>query len=360
MSVLSVIVVIFSILAATDYVIGNKLGLGAEFEKSFTLLGIMALSMIGMIVIAPLVAELLSPFFDFVYSVFSIDPSVIPAMIFSNDMGGAPLATSVARDAEIGRWSALVVSSMMGATISYTIPVSLGLVKSENHRYLLYGLLCGVVTVPIGCFVSGLMCGIKVGALLINLIPLLLFSLMIGVGLILFPTVCVKIFSGFAYVIKLLVMLGFSLGIINFLADKPVIAGIATIEEGALICFNACIVMTGMFPLISIASRLLKKPLQAFGSRVGINEVAALGLITSLATGTATYGLMNDMNGKGITVNAAFAVSGAFTFAAHLAFTMAFDATYLLPVIVGKLISGVAGLILAFLIFDRFGKEKHT
>ena len=50
MNVLSIIMLVFAILGALDRIIGNKFGLGAEFEKGFMLLGTMALSMIGMII----------------------------------------------------------------------------------------------------------------------------------------------------------------------------------------------------------------------------------------------------------------------------------------------------------------------
>ena len=50
---------------------------------------------------------------------------------------------------------------------------------------------------------------------------------------------------------------------------------------------------------------------------------------------------------------AAFAVSGAFVFCGHLAFTMAFAPEYVLPVIVGKLISGVSAVAAAIIIYGR-------
>ena len=97
------------------------------------LLGTMALSMIGMIVISPFIAQILSPFFDVFYNTFGIDPSIIPATFFANDMGGAALAVEIAENEEIGLFNALVVSSMMGATISFTVPFGLGIVKKELH-----------------------------------------------------------------------------------------------------------------------------------------------------------------------------------------------------------------------------------
>ena len=356
MNLISIIVVIFSMLAAADRIFGGKLGLSKEFEKGFMLLGTMALSMIGMIVISPFIADVLSPCFDLVYKAFGIDPSVIPAILFANDMGGAPLAKEVAQNADIGMFNALVVSSMMGATISFTIPLSLGMVKKELHRELLLGLLCGIVTIPIGCFVSGLMLSLPISTLLYNLLPLLIFGIVIAVGLVFIPDLCARIFSILGVIIKILITIGLALGILKSMTGLEPIKGLADIKEAALICFNASIVMSGAFPLLSLLSKLLKKPLKKLGDLMGINEISATGFISTIATNVTTFGMMNEMDKKGTFLNSAFAVSAAFTFAGHLAFTLAFDANYVSAVIAGKLISGAFALAVAILIYKRISK----
>ena len=121
MNVITIIMVVFSILGAADRIFGSRFGLGKEFERGFMLLGTMALSMIGMIVISPWIADILAPVFDIVQKISGIDPSIIPASLFANDMGGAPLSVEVAHNSEVGLFNALVVSSMMGCTISFTI-----------------------------------------------------------------------------------------------------------------------------------------------------------------------------------------------------------------------------------------------
>jgi len=59
---------------------------------------------------------------------------------------------------------------------------------------------------------------------------------------------------------------------------------------------------------------------------------------------------MDKMDKKGIMMNSAFAVSAAFTFAGHLAFTMAFDSSFIVPVIAGKLVSGVLAVFLSLVV----------
>ena len=67
MSPITVIVLLFSLLGAADYLLGNRLGLGKEFEKAFSLFCPMALSMIGMLVLAPAIGVWLTPLFDGFY-----------------------------------------------------------------------------------------------------------------------------------------------------------------------------------------------------------------------------------------------------------------------------------------------------
>jgi len=359
---LSYFMLAFSILAAIDMIIGNRFGLGKEFERGFMFFGTMALTMIGMIILAPWIAELLSPAFDWVYNTLHIDPSIIPASLFANDMGGAPLAASVARNEQIGMFNALVVSSMMGCTISFTIPFALGAVKKENHRQVLLGLLCGIATIPVGCFVGGLIARVSILALLVDLLPLIIFSGIITFGLLKFPSVCIKIFGMLGTGIKILITFGLVLGIIQFLTGYEIIKGVDTLESGAKVCLNAAVFMTGAFPFIFILSKLLNKPMSKIGAKLGIDALSSLSLVSTLATNATTFANMDQMNGRGMVLNSAFAVSGAFVFAAHLAFTMAFPggSAYILPMIIGKLVAGVLSVILGIFISKRSLKEEKV
>lgn len=87
-----------------------------------------------------------------------------------------------------------------------------------------------------------------------------------------------------------------------------------------------------------------------------INEQAVLGLISCLASNVTSFGMMDKMDKKGVVLNSAFAVSGAFVLGGHLAFTMAFDEAYVFPVVLGKIISGVLAIIVANIIFRKTQK----
>ncbi|MBQ2701043.1 MAG: ethanolamine utilization protein EutH [Clostridia bacterium] len=356
MNAIAVILLVFSLFGALDRIIGNHFGLGKEFEKGFDLMGSLCLSMIGMLVMTPWLAQVLEPALQWIWNHLKIDPSMITSMIFCGDCGGAPLATEVAMDPQMGRFTGLVVSSMMGMTITFTIAFGLTVVKPDRHEPMLLGMLVGVLTIPVGCIVAGLMMQIPVGQLLYNMLPLLFFSLIIGVGLVLAPKLCTKVFNGLGIAMKALITVGIALGLIQYVTGYEVIEGLMPFNEAIGYCIAAAVALTGALPLLSIISRLGHKQISALSRKLKINDMAAKGFLSCLASGFTVIEAMNEMDEKGIMLNAAFAISAAFVFADHLAFTLAYDAPVLPAMIVGKLISGLCALVTANVVYGRMKK----
>ncbi|MEE0946154.1 MAG: ethanolamine utilization protein EutH [Acutalibacteraceae bacterium] len=351
MNAISVVLLVFAIIGAVDRIFGNRFGLGVEFERGFKLFGAMALSMIGMIVLAPALSSWLSPFFDEFYNTFGLDPSILPASFFSSDMGGATLSQQVSKSSVIGDFNGFVVASMMGCVISFTVPLALDVVNKEHHKEMFFGFLCGIVTIPLGCFVSGLICRISVKELVLNLLPLITLALIIAVGLIFLPQIFIKCFKVFGIFMRILITVGLALGIFAYITKKPIGADFDTYENGALICAGACVTLAGAFPLMSVISRVLRIPISKLGEKLKIDEVSAGAFISTVVTNVNTLSLMNKMNKKGIVLNSAFAVSAAFSLGGQFGFTMTLSPSYAVPMIIGKLISGISALILACILY---------
>lgn len=358
MSVITIIILNFSILGAIDKLLGDKLGIGKEFEKGFSLFVAMALSMLGILVVAPALGVWLSPAFELFYSLFKIDPSIIPASLFANDMGGMTLAEKICVSEGIGKFNAYVVSSMMGCVVSFTIPFALGVVKKEQHKEMFLGFLCGIVTIPIGSIFAGLMCNIEFIDLILSLLPLIVFAVIVGVTLVLFKDFCIKVFFVFGYFIRCISIVGLVCGIFTFLTKIKICEHFDSFENAAFICVNACVTLSGALPLMFIVSKLLNKPLEKIGSKMGIDSISAVSFLATLVSNATTFGVMDKMNKKGVVLNSAFAVSAAFVFGSHLAFTMAFDSKYVIPMIAGKIISGICSVILALLIYKGNPQES--
>ena len=355
MNVLNIVICVFAILGALDRLLDNRFGIGQEFERGFHLFGSLALSMIGMIVMVPQLANWMQPVLSALGSF--LEPSVIPASLIANDMGGAALSVQVAADPELGLFNGLVVSCMMGGTISFTIPVSLTSVPKQQHRELLLGMLCGIVTIPLGCLISGLLRPIPVPRLLWNLLPLLVLSGILAAGLIFCPNLCTKIFQGLGFVVKALITAGLVLSILEYFTGIVLVPGLTSLEDAAAVSLSCSFFLTGVLPMLALLSRAISKPMSRLSKALGLNEQSALGFVATLASSVTTFAMMEKMDKKGVMLNSAFAISAAFAFADHLAFTMAFEKAYAFPVVLAKLIGGLSAVAVACLLYRKLEKK---
>ena len=125
-----------------------------------------------------------------------------------------------------------------------------------------------------------------------------------------------------------------------------------------IVC-DIAIILSGVFPLIFVISKVFGKVFSLLGKKLGINETAVLGIVSSLANSIPTINMADKMDRKGRMLNMAFAVSASFVFGDHLAFTMAFDESFVGAVIAGKLISGVAAFVVADFVFRLTEKKEN-
>jgi len=331
-------------LGAIDRIFGNRFGLGKEFEEGILAMGSLALAMVGIVTLAPVLAAVLKPVVVPLYGFLGADPAMFAGTILACDMGGASLARELTADPEAAALGGILTGSMLGATIVFTIPVAMGILRQEDRPAMAKGILCGIVTIPLGVLAGGLAGGFPPGMVLKNLIPIVLIALLIVLGLWRWEKSMIKGFSVFGKLVIAVVTVGLAAAIVEALTGFVLIPGMAPISDGFATVGSIAIVLAGAFPLVHVLTRLLRKPLLAAGRLLGINDAAAAGLIASLANSIAAFGMVKDMNERGKVVNIAFAVSAAFVFGDHLGFTAGFAPEMLGPMIIGKLAGGISAV----------------
>lgn len=347
----------FMALGALDRVFGSRVGLGKQFEEGILAIGALSLSMLGILTLAPVLARLLRPVLVPVYGFLGADPAMFAGSILANDMGGAPLAMELAQNPEAGQFGGLIVGSMLGATVVFNIPVALGIIAPEDRPALAKGVLAGIVTIPLGAFLGGVTAGFPLGMILRNLVPIVLFALLIALGLWRFERAMITGFLWFGRLILAVITVGLAAAIFEQLTGVVIISGMAPLSEGVEVVAEIGFVLAGAFPLVWALTKIFRKPLLKLGGLLGMNDVAAAGMVASLANSIPMFGMMKDMDQRGKVVNVAFAVPAAFVFGDHLGFTAGFDAPMLAPVIVGKLTGGVFAVLVALLLTrKRTGK----
>lgn len=120
-------------------------GSGGQFEEGFMAMGALGLAMVGMTALAPVLAHVLGPVIIPVYEMLGANPSMFAGTLLACDMGGFFLAKELA-GGDVAAWlySGLILGSMMGPTIVFSIPVALGIIEPSDRRYLALGVLAGI------------------------------------------------------------------------------------------------------------------------------------------------------------------------------------------------------------------------
>lgn len=349
MSVNQVVVTImgiFAVAGAVDRIIGNKFRIGAEFERAFMTMGSLALSMVGILVMVPIISDVLSPVIVPAFQAIGVDPSVFAGLFLATDMGGASLAQKMCSDPAIGNFSGYLLSAMMGVTIIFHIPVSFEMAPNDRHS-VSTGILIGIITIPIGCIAGGLVEGLSLLTIVHNLVPMFIVAVLIMLGFWKVPEGMIKGFMVFGKIIMWLGTAGLALGIMDVSIGFKPLKDIASIGDAFATVANIVIVLAGAFPLMNIITRLMKKPLGRFGKRLGINSYSTNGLIITLANNIPMFESIPKMDQRGKIMNTAFAVSASFVFGDFLGYTSATEVSMIVPQICGKLAGAVAALLLA-------------
>lgn len=345
--ILIAVMAFFAVLGGIDRIFGSRIGLGKELENGILAMGSLALSMVGIISLAPVLANVLRPVVVPVYDFLGADPAMFAGTILANDMGGAPLAEELAGSVQAAKLGGLLVGAMLGATVVFTIPVALGILKPDDRPYLAKGILAGIVTIPVGVLAGGLVAGFPILMILRNLIPIILIAVLIALGLWKWEKAMIRGFSLFGKLIIAVITVGLISAIVEHLTGFVLISGMAPVTDGLEVVGEIALVLAGAFPLVWTITRLFRKPLLKLGGLLGMNDTAAAGMIASLANSIAMFGMVGDMDRRGKVINIAFAVSAAFVFGDHLGFTAGYDPEMLVPVIVGKLVAGVTAVAVA-------------
>lgn len=345
--ILITVMAAFAILGALDRILGNRFGIGKEFEEGILAMGALALAMVGIISLAPVLAKLLRPVVVPVFGFLGADPAMFAGTLLACDMGGGALAMELTEDPRAGLLGGVLTGSMLGATVVFTIPAAMGILKEEDRPALAKGVLCGLVTIPVGILVGGLVAGFPISMVARNLIPIVLIAAIIALGLWKAERAMVKGFGWFGKGVVALITVGLAAAIVEELTGFVMIPGMAPISEGFQTVGAIAIVLAGAFPLVFVVTKVLKKPLMRLGKLLGINDTAAGGLVASLANSIATFGMVKDMDARGKIVNIAFAVSAAFVFGDHLGFTAGFAPEMLPALIAGKLAGGISAVAVA-------------
>ncbi len=347
------VVGIFFSLGIFDYIIGGKLNLSSGIESGIKSMGSLALSMLGILSITPLISDYLIKYVVPLFNDNFITPSILSSSVIAVDMGGYKIAEAIASNKLEVYFSGILIASMLGCTISFTLPLALGIIDKKNIDILCKGVLCGIVTLPIGLFLGGVLLKIPILDIAKNILPIVLISLLIIIGLNKIPDKMIKYFKGLAKIIFIVGIIGLGLQGIKSITGIEIVKNLLPLEESITIVGKIAIFLSGANVMIEVIKRLFKNTIKRLGDIMAINSHSVTALIGSLASAVIVFTNFDKLDNRGKVICSAFSVAGAYVFGGQLAYvvTEAKEIAYIYIIV--KLFSGLLAVLLALKITKR-------
>lgn len=352
------IMLIFSLLAGIDKLMNNKYGLGVKFDEGFKSMGGLALTIVGIYSLSPLIASASIPLLGPLANLLNADPSVFISSILATDLGAYNTSLQIAKNDSMVVFNGIMLAATLGATISFTIPVATNLISAKDFGFFAKGILAGIVTVPVGMILAGIMLKIPVSDVFFNLLPVVVFSMMVAYGLIKAQDKMVTLFGIVGKLVLGISTIGLLISIYSYTTGHILVEGMLPLEDAVILVFTIAVVLSGAYPMLYFMQRRLSRILRRISQRFDLDDYSILGLFSSLASCLPMMGVYHEMNWKGKMLNAAFSVSGAFVFGGQLGYVSSVSPNSVNAFIASKLAAGVAGMaVAAFLIKLEIKKE---
>ncbi|PTX64652.1 ethanolamine transporter [Melghirimyces profundicolus] len=368
-----------AILGAFASIRNSEEGLGKEFMEGLYSIGYIFVPVAGIMASIPYLSKIIESVFGPVFGLVGSDPAIAATTFIAVDMGGYQLADALAATRE--SWiMAMMVGYMAGATIIFSIPVGLALLEKRDHKYMALGVMSGILTVPVGVFISCLILSLShaevreavstnaeatyqlalgLGSILANLAPLIVLCVAIAVGLRFIPDAMIRGFMWFGKIMDAGIKLVLVFSIVEYFTSwfstlfgswgfDPIIADKEDQFRALEIAGYIGIMLAGAFPMVYLMRKYLAKPLEFAGQKLGLTKEGSAGILASIANILAMFRLVKFMRPKDKVINIAFAVCAAFLFGDHMAFTANFQPTLIVPVMAGKICGGILAIALAY------------
>lgn len=352
MNLFILIMLIFCLIGLVDKILNNKLGLVESFDKGMDSMGGIAMSMIGFYCIA---ITLIQNNVDVVTKISAnslLDPSVIIGTILAPDMGGFSIVSGLGQSAFL-IFSGVVLTSTLGQTISFQLPIFLSSLKKDDLNPFISGLVYGILSLPIVLIVVAWY--LNIPNLLINLLPIIIICIVLVIALYVSYDKTIFVLTLFGYLIRIISIVLFGLVVLQLFFDTLPFTTIELISEAMVVVLRMCIVVCGSMILSDIVIKRFSRVIFTIGQKLGINSASVMGLLLSLGTSIAMIPLFSQMDRKGKIINAAFSVSGAYVLGGQLGFiSSVVDGSGVVIYMLSKIIAGVLAVIFVLLFYhDR-------
>lgn len=343
-----VILLLFSLLGAADKILNGRLGVANAFDQGLRAMGGLCFSMVGIYCIGITAIGAHPRIFSQLSAVVPFDISLLAGVLLAPDLGGYSICTQLAASPALGLYAGLLISSTVGCTISFVLPTSLGTLPAAEADSFMNGISLGIITVPVGLLLGGLLLGISPRILFANLWPVLLLCCVLCLFLYFAPKHSIKALTILGDLIRITGIVLFCVVAAGVFVPTASVVSSSLVNEVLVIVLKITVIVCGSMVASQLILTHFAGALNRAGQLLGINEYAVIGLFISLATSISMLPLFSKMDRRGKIMNAAFTVSGAFVLGGQLAFVSSVQSSSAMVAIymLTKIVSGISSLVL--------------
>ena len=357
MNIFIMIMLIFALIGFIDKMFSLKWGLSETFDKGLLTMGSLSVSIIGIYCIGMTFVQNHIDFISQLNDILFFDSSVLIGSLLAPDMGGYPIVSQMTSNVGMIVFSGVLLSSTLGCTISFQLPIFLSFLEEKEIDTLMKGFIIGIITIPVGMLFSYPFLDMELSVFLINLLPIFIICIIAAVLIITLPKYTVKILSIFANVIKALSYFLFLLVILGLYIPSLQYAPLSLVQESTLMVLKMIVVICGSMVLSEIILKYGSKYIQYIADKLSVNKESVIGFILNCASSLAMLPLYSKMNKKGKLMNAAFSVSGAYVFGGQLGFIAGVSNDSVTVYVLIKLLCGILAVLLINIIYKDVEEE---
>lgn len=372
------IIMVCAIAGVIGAIKDEKSGIGKEFMTAFHQLGIIFIPFAGMLASMPYIEKFVIFVFGGLFEKIGADVAIAGALIMAPDMGGYQITESLASSPET--WIiALFVSYCSGPIICYSIPMGFSILDKRDHKYFGLGIMAGILSIPFAVMAMTALLKITEtpvretisntlpsdfnlaytwGQIWINMLPILVFCIILALLLRFFIGIMVKAFLIFGRALDIGIKIVLVLSIIEYFTGifSKLFAGwafapiIADAEDQFRALENAgyiALMLAGAYPMIYLIDKYFGKALQKLGAKCGFTTTGSIGIFATCAEQIAMFGIVKKMIPEEKVKVVALSVCGSWLLGAHISITANFQPSLLAIILIGKIIGGIIAVFFA-------------
>lgn len=354
MNIFTAVMLLFALAGLADKMFGSRIGLSDSFDKGLLTMGTMSAAIIGVSCVGVEFINLHIDSIQHVLALMPFDPSIMGGMILAADMGGYAISNQLTSNVTMVVFNGVILSSLFGQFVTFQLPVFKAASDRETLPVIIKGFIIGILAVPVGLIISGILLGMSISSIFIQLIPILIICILLAAGFIKFPSKTLQGFNVFIFITQFFVYLTFLITIIGIFVPELGYADIESVREISVIVLKSTIIISGSMVISDIILRFFRAKLQLLASKLGTNEISVVAMLLNCTTSLAILPLLSKMDNKGRMMNAAFSVSGSYFLGGQLGFVSSVASPSDVTVyIIAKTLCGFLSMILVHFFYDK-------